>query len=151
AQVESFLRAFPGGFEGAKFVASERGVEGGSNKAGGREWAIERARELLSPAAFADPGAVFESVITFLRPPLTVGHPREGAIRLKGMKDEARAAFIGALRDLLYGEGEYSERFDRFVGSVQLLEKDGKARRPGWPLVTLLPALVHPQSQLFVK
>lgn len=151
AQMEIFERAYPGGFGGARFQQVERGVDGAGPKAGGREWAVARAAEVLASAAFADPAAVFESVISFLRPPLTMVHPMEGAIPLKAMKDEARTAFVDSLRELLHGGGDYGERFDRFVGAVQLTEKDGKARRPGWPLVTLLPALVHPGDHLFVK
>lgn len=151
AQMEVFARAFPGGFAGAKFVAAERGVEAGGNKPGGREWAVEKAHEVLSAAAFADAAAVFEAVTTFLRPPLTLVHPMEGAIPLKAMKDEARAEFVAALRELLHGSGAYGERFDRFVAAAQLTDKEGKTRRPGWPLSTLLPGLYAPREHLFVK
>src|SRR5262249_10962234 len=74
-----------------------------------------------------------------------------GAIGLKAMRDAARPVFTEALRDLLHGTSNYGERFDRFVAAVQLADKEGKLKRPGWPLVTLLPALLHPAEQIFVK
>lgn len=150
-QLQGFLNLYPEGFEGARYIAEERGTDGGS-RPGSRQWAIARAAELLSPARFDEPAGLFDQVVAFLRPPLDLVHPMEGAIPLKGMKDEAvRAGFLAALRELLHGEGDYGPRFERFVASIQLAAKDGKVKRPGWPLVTLLPALHRPAERLFVK
>ena len=149
AQLAAFEAAFPAGFTGEPFTTAERGDAAGE---GTVAWAIARAAELLGDDRFGDSAALFDAIVTFLRPPLDLVHPMEGAIPLKSMKDpEARAAFTAALRDLLHGDGPYQPRFDAFVASIQVTAKDGKVKRPGWPLSTLLPALSRPGERLFVK
>jgi hypothetical protein len=149
AQLAAFEAAFPGGFAGEPFTTAERGAADGE---GTVAWAIARASDLLAPGRFGESAALFDAIVAFLRPPLDLVHPMEGAIPLKSMKDpEARAAFIAALRDLLHGDGPYQPRFDRYVAAIQVAQKDGKIKRPGWPLSTLLPALARPGERLFVK
>jgi hypothetical protein len=152
AQLELFLKLFPGGFTDPTFVTEERGVPGATGKAGYKEAGIAFAAAQLSEERFANdpPEVLFQSAKKALQS-TNIAHPIEGAIPFGGLAEADREAPIAALRTLLHGSGEYAPRFDAFVGSVHLKSKDGKPRPVTWPLATLLPALLRPDLHVAVK
>lgn len=149
-QVERFTSLFPQGFTGSTYERKERGIVDGVAVDGGKQAAIDLAKTLLAPEALLDPEAAYASVQRLLGATNLV-FPIEGAIPFRTLRAEHRAGFAEALRDLLHGEGGYPARFDAFVAAIRI--EDGKqvAKRPTWPLATLLPALYQPHIHGFIK
>jgi hypothetical protein len=152
AQVRWFESFFPGGFEGEKFVAEERGAAAAKGKKGYKTAAIKLAREQLSAERLAN--ATQEETFAACNKLLgftNLVFPTEGPIPFTSMKDEDRAAFVAALSELLHGEGAYAARFEKFVDSVRIWDAVGQSRKVTWPLATLLQALYAPEQYTFVK
>jgi hypothetical protein len=139
-QLKRFETAFPGGFEGEKFVAEERGLPESTAKDAFKASAIARAKEKLgAESTFADVKDVLKASRTLL-------FPAGESIPLGNMAEAQQPAFVEALHNLLHGEGEYVERFDKLVESIKL-----EAKKPTWPMATLFAALFAPESHVFVK
>jgi hypothetical protein len=149
-QLARFAARFEGGFAGVEFDERERGVRDGAALEGQRQAAITLAGSLLAAGALADAEATYEGALRLIGA-TTLVFPIEGVIPFRTMKPEVRAGFAAALRDLLHGGGEHAERFDRFVAALQIEDGKGGAKRPTWPLATILPALFDPASHAFIK
>lgn len=152
AQRAQFEAAFPGGFRGEKFEREVRGLPGAKRKKTDTGPALADAAEALSAKALAerDPAAIFDSVTALVRTTSFV-HPLEGANLLGTMKPEHRPEFVEALKELLHGTHDASDRFDRFVSAIRFEDAKGAPKRPSWPLATLFAALVHPTVHVCVK
>jgi hypothetical protein len=152
AQVRWFETLFPGGFEGEKFVAEERGAPEAKGKKGYKTAAIKLAQAQLSPErlASATPEETFEASKKLLGFTNLV-FPIEGPIPFGSMKEEDRAGFVTALGEVLHGAGEYGPRFEKFASSVHLRDATGQGRKVTWPLATLLQSLYAPAQHTFVK
>jgi len=149
-QLRRFEAAFPGGFTGEAFERGERGIAGGQPVEGGRQAAVDLARELLAPGAFGDPDAVSEAALRLLGTGNLL-HPFEGALRFKTIAPEDRPRMADALRELLHAGGAPGPRFDRFVESLAVRGTGGAPARPTWPLCTIFSGLFDPATHLFVK
>jgi hypothetical protein len=149
-QLTKFQAAYPGGFTDSAYLASERGITDGATVAGSRQAAIELAAATLGPDAFGDAEAVYQAALTLIGA-TTLVFPIEGVIPFRGMQAEHRPGFAAALRDLLHGDGPMATRLDSYVAALQLTDSKGEAKRPTWPLVTILPALYAPATCAFVK
>lgn len=149
-QIAVFEQRYPAGFADPKWVSVVRGGEGKRHKRH-REPAIEQAGASLSAEALeraiasGEPHAVVEAARAVVAATDLVGSKDVGPLRKKSEADEA--AFVRALRELLYGSGAYGARLGAYLDA--LAELGG--RRVTWPLATVLPALVHPGEHLFVK
>ena len=150
-QLRRFEILFPGGFTGERYLTSERGADGVENTGKDRykQGGVFLAQKLLGEGAFGDVETVFTNAGAVLGATNLV-FAVEGAIPYRGMKPEHRAPFAEALRALLHGAGDYSDRFDQFVASIMLADSKGKARQPTWPLTTLFPALLRPSEHLLL-
>lgn len=148
-QLRRFEEAYPGGFSGERFSTTERGPNGPDGPKGDRQAALELAARLLGADSLTAESGY--AAATELIKATNLLHPMEGQIPFKSLTPEAQTAFATALRELLHGAGEYGPRFDAYVASIAMTERDGKAKRPSWPLATYLPALFAPTEQVFVK
>ncbi len=151
-QVMFFEKLFPGGFEGERFTATERGLPGVTGKAGGKTAAIALAQAELSAERFAtaSPDELFESAKRVLQA-TNIVFPIEGFIPFAAMAGESRARALDALKNLLHGEGEYGGRLERFAGSLDLKDKKGQGKVVTWPLATVFGALFAPELHTCVK
>lgn len=152
AQLAYFLSQFPDGFRGEKFEKDERGAPGAKRRKTDKGPAIEEAAECLSEEAFSTQSEewIFDRVANLFRTTSFV-HPLEGANSLDSMKPEYRGEYIAALQNLLYGTEDEGDRFDRWVAAIRLDDAKGEPKRPSWPLTTMLPAVVHPDTNVCVK
>lgn len=144
---KKFLRHFPGGFHGEKYVSWERDYK----------WqAHERWMDTLNPAAF--------------RKLLAAGKHQEiaqEAARIEGrtnllfsfekmalrdaIRDPAGArSFSRGLYEFLHGKGGDRERFEAFVEMISGLPRK-KTRVLTWPLATVFGFIAQPDRHLFLK
>jgi hypothetical protein len=151
-QVAFFEKLFPGGFEGEGFTATERGLAGATGKNAGKTAAIALAQAELSAERFANatPDELFESAKKVLQA-TNIVFPIEGFIPFSQLSGESRTKAMEALRNLLHGQGEYGGRLERFAGSLDLKDKQGKAKVVTWPLATVFGALFDPTKYCCVK
>lgn len=151
-QVALFEKLFEGGFAGETFVKEERGTPGVEGKAGLKEAGTRAAKEQLSAQAFASESTevLFKRAQTVLAQ-TGIAHPLEGPVPFNALAGDDQAKAIAGLKALLYGAGSYPERVAAFVGSLQLKEKDGKAKKVTWPMATLFGALFDPTQHVVVK
>ena len=154
AQYSRFIEVCPGGFGGDRFVKDERGTVAGENEKKskpGKAQAIALAQKLLSKSeldkliAASSFAAVLTNVRAVHKAATGLLHPLGDVIPFNKMPPEKDRAFAESLRDLLYGDGAYEDRFDRFVATLV------DARLATWPLATVLSALVFPNEHTFVK
>lgn len=136
AQFARFLEVCPGGMGGKKT---------------GNPEAIALAQKLLAKdeldrqlgaAAYAE---ILANVRAVHKAATGLLHPLGDVIPFNKMPPERDRAFAESLRDLLYGDGAYEARFDRFVATL------AEAHLATWPLSTVLSALVFPNEHTFVK
>jgi hypothetical protein len=158
-QVARFQEELPGGFTGDAYIAQERGTgEDGASTEGLKKKqkalkadAIAAADRLLVEAelkALLDGGKADEFVarIKKLHQASTgLLHPLGDLIPFGKMPADHNKPFAEACFDLLFGDGEFSSRFDRYV---EVLAVD---KLNTWPLATILPALRFPREHVFVK
>jgi hypothetical protein len=152
AQLKWFDDKFPGGFEGAPYVAGERGKPGAERKAGHKEWAIALAQTQLSPERFATDSSeqLFESLKKVLSA-TNIIHPQEGLVAFGAIPEDLRAGVVKAAQELLHGDGEYGSRLQRLASRLPLVDGEGRAKAVTWPTATVLGALYSPAAQVAVK
>jgi hypothetical protein len=149
-QVVRFEALFPGGFDGEAWRSEERGVPDKKGKAF-KAHAIAIAKDLLDRAALAsllergEVGEILARVKSVHQVAGSLLHPLGDLIPFGKMPPERHRPFVEAVVDLLHGEGEFSPRFDRYVG---VLAED---KLNTWPLATVLTALFAPEEHVFVK
>lgn len=146
-QLRALEARFPAGFSDSRWVALVRGGEGPRTRRH-RAPAIAEAREQLAEQALEEllSAGRAEDVLSRARGLLA-------RVDLVGSKDAAplrRATehaepLARALRALLWGEGSYDARLTTYLGVLARLG------RVTWPLLTVFPALVHPDEHPFVK
>jgi hypothetical protein len=154
AQFARFLEVCPGGFTGDRYVKDERGTASDDTEKkvkASKAQAIVMAQKLLAKSELDRQiaASAFAEVLTNVRAIFKVAtgllHPLGDVIPFNKMPAERDRAFAESLRHLLYGDGAYEARFDRFVATL------AEAHLATWPLATVLPALVYPNEHAFVK
>lgn len=154
AQFARFLEVCPGGFAGERFVKDERGTvieEADKKIKPSKAQAIAMAQKVLAKSELDRQiaASAFAEVLTNVRAIFKVAtglvHPLGDVIPFNKMPAERDRAFAESLRELLYGNGAYEARFDKFVATL------AEAHLATWPLATVLPALVFPNEHTFVK
>lgn len=145
-QLAIFRAAFPLGFDDPKFIAEERG--GPQVNEPRKDAALALARDLLSRPkldAAIESGAfgeVFANAAAVLAALQSLSFPKADKAGFDRTSQTAHERFALALRDLLYGDGDYAPRFDAFVSATS---------KPSWTVATIFAATVHPDTHFFVK
>lgn len=154
AQCARFLEVCPGGFAGERFIKDERGAvadDADKKVKPSKAQAIAMAQKLLAKSELDRQiaASAFAEVLTNVRAIYKVAtgllHPLGDIIPFNKMPAERDRAFVEALRNVLYGDGAYEARFDKFVATL------ADAHLATWPLATVLSALVFPNEHAFVK
>ncbi|HKE20644.1 MAG TPA: hypothetical protein VKB80_37475 [Kofleriaceae bacterium] len=149
-QLRVFRTRFPGGFGDAGWIARHR-VRPGRRSKGHADAAIAEARAALAAdvldRALDDDraGSIHAASVAVLDQTSLVS-----GMQLQPLRAllPVRFGYFGqTLRDLLYGEGAYELRFERFVSALT----PQRGPRPSWQLTTALPALVAPEEQVCVR
>jgi hypothetical protein len=144
ASIAFFMREFPGGFEGERYKFHE-----GDHKrlihADAMDMLGEAAlRELLDAGNF-DEVCKRAFRLTAARQNAMIFSHEKMALS-NGLRDPARhKPFAEALFDVLYGEGEFSPRFQAWANQLEDL---GAAK---WTVATYFLFFVHPDRHMFVK
>ncbi len=150
-QLRIFVIQQPNGFPGATWQTSRRGVEAARRLKRHRDPAIADARERLSEAAIdaaiagERAGDIHAAALEILDSVDVVNAKQVEPLKL--LPEARHGAFVTALRELLWGDGNYDLRFERLVATLALTAKRG----PSWQLATALPALVHPDQQICIR
>ncbi len=151
-QLSLFQKQFPGGFQDSRYLEEVREGGGGRRRKKNRQAAVDYANELLGQHIFdelldrGDYATLFESAIEVLS---STDIASTGAdIRpLRKLSDAAVADFIISLRDVLFGEDSYAERFSSFLAGIESNEDTV----PTWPMATVIQGLVLPQEHFCIK
>ncbi len=154
AQIARFTEVFPGGFASDKFVKDERGhVAADTDKKvkASKAQAIATAQKLLAKSeldrliAASSFAEIVANVRVVHKAATGLVHPLGDVIPFNKMPADKDRAFAEALRNLLWGDGAYEARFDKFVATL------AESSLATWPLATVLSALVFPDDHTFVK
>ncbi len=152
-QIALFRKEFPGGFTDEKYLEEVReGGGGGRRRKKNRSAGIEHAQTTLSQdqldtwIAEYNYRAVLDAAIAVLSK-TDIASTSTDVRPLRRLPEELIPEFAVTLRDLLYGEDPYP---DRFGGYLALLE-DNEDTRPTWPMATVIQGLVHPHTHYCIK
>ena len=150
-QIRLFRARFPAGFADAGWISRHRGKPDARRSKGHADAAIADARTALSAAALDRAleedraGAIIAAATAVLEQTTLVS-----GVQLQPLRGilSARFGHVGqTLRDLLYGEGAYELRFERFAAALT----QQRGPRPTWQLATALPALISPEQHVCVR
>ncbi len=139
---ESFLEAYPEGFDNEKFVGDER-----AQKEKARELAMdllpkERFKELIDASDYAE---ITQRVLKILNATNLI-LPNERLSLKNGLQEErSQEMFAKALHELLYSEDDLKDRFERFSAVLGMINA-GK-----WTLATYFLFVFYPEKHMFVK
>ena len=139
---QAFLRQFPEGFAGEDYLGEERNY---------KVAASQELQELLGEQVFRgllDASNHEEITRRALRVVNLTNllFPQEKMALRDGLHaPQSQEAFARALFALLYGEGSFRSRFDRFAAC---LEELGAAK---WTAMTYFPFMASPQEHVFLK
>jgi hypothetical protein len=142
-----FLRHFPGGFYGQKYLDWERGYK----EAAHEEWRAQlgraKFRALLDEKNFAEIAA--RAVRIESRTNLLFSFEKM-ALR-DAVRDPAGArGFAEGLYDFLHGPGKPEQKFTRWCAAVAALPRR-QTRVLTWPLVTVFGFIAQPDRHIFLK
>ncbi|MFL6227605.1 MAG: hypothetical protein ACJ741_02370 [Pyrinomonadaceae bacterium] len=144
-----FLRHFPGGFRGEKFVEWERGYKWESHERWEAALNKDEFRRLLRAREFAEVAARAVRVEQQSRYSMIFSFEKM-ALR-DAVKSEAGArAFAEGLYEYLHGAGDVRRRFERWVETVAALPRR-QTRVLTWPLVTVFSFVAQPTEHIFLK
>lgn len=150
-QVKALRKMFPEGFDDPAWLNDVRGDGSSKRLKKHRTQALETAKAELAcdvlDALISEGkhGAVREAAARVLRGTTLSSASRdmESVASLPAGRDKT---FAVALRDLLYGDGPYAERFSDWI-AVLSHGNEG----PTWSVSTTLPALVHEFEHVCVR
>jgi len=149
-QIKVFRELFPEGFRGERWTKQYREPVGSPLKRH-RAPAIELAQNKLSLndldelIALGKTGEIVDRAIEVLRSTsLAVVADVEA---ISGLEQEHRESVGLALRELLYGDDGFGERFRQWLKALS----EGLGKQPKWRTVTALPALVYPDEHPCVR
>jgi hypothetical protein len=152
-QVALFNKEYPGGFQDERYIEEIRqGGGGGRRRKKNREAGIEHAQIVLSVEVIDgllgsyNYRAVYDAAIALLSK-TDIASTSTDVRPLRRLPEDLIPEYAVTLRDLLYGEDPYEERFG---GYLALLE-DHEDTRPTWPMATVIQGLVHPQEHYCIK
>ncbi len=149
-QIEFFLRAYPSGFAGDRWLNEHRRGAGGRARKRHRDPAIAFAREKLTPAHLASclerrrPDEAIETLSTVLGKTDLVAFAR--VQRLVSLAPERARGVVVALCDLLQARDSAEVRLMQWI---QALTR-GTGQAPTWNLATAPLALVDPAHHVCV-
>ena len=150
-QLNLIRELYPGGLGSDIWKNKVRGEGQSSRRKRHRDAAIAHAQELLDKAALealVEEGN-FSEIRKRVHQVLTATDltASSDTAPLRKLPEAAEEELAEHLLHLLYGEGPYAARFDRF--STGLAAKTDERVR--WPMASTLAALVHPQEHICIK
>ncbi|MCB9759832.1 MAG: hypothetical protein H6739_08365 [Alphaproteobacteria bacterium] len=151
-QVRVFRHLHPEGFQGPTFSQEVRGDADSRPLKRLRAHAIATAQtrlakdkldRLIAQGRFEEVHAEACAVVGLTN----LCSPSKDLKPLKALEPTLHEPLAVALRAMLWGEGDYGERFTAFVEVLRRSEHT----RDTWPLTTVFSALVHPREHVCVQ
>ena len=146
--VQRFQSEYPQGFQDPKYLKHERGEKLQQHELWNQSLGKEQFDELLQRDDWKEIADRLWKVVTvnqlisrFERPLLKACLDDEGHCR----------AFVRALRELVYGDGEFEQRFTGFAEMLSTLPAQGTKSPFNWPTQTLFPFLAAPEDHVLLK
>lgn len=143
-QIAYFQTLYPEGFADPKYLAEVRGEGDARRKKRHRDAAIAEAREKLERSALETRGGIDRLVEVLGNTDLV---PPKDVKMLESIPEGKEPVLRDALRDLLWGDEAYQQRFRRWIDSIA----EATGQRPSWQLATAPSALVHPEEHVCVR
>ncbi len=144
-----FLRFFPGGFHGEKYISWERGYKWESHERWEESLGQAEFRRLLRAREFSEVASRAVRVEQRSRHSMIFSFEKM-ALRDAVKSDEGARAFAEGLYDFLHGAGSVAHRFERWCAAVAALPRK-QTRVLTWPLVTVFGFLAQPETHIFLK
>jgi hypothetical protein len=144
-----FLRHFPGGFHGEKYLDWERDYKWEAHGRWEEALHKEEFRRLLRRKEFAEVAARAVRVEQQTRHSMIFSFEKM-ALRDAVKSPEGARAFAEGLYDFLHGAGNEQKRFERWVETVAALPRR-QTRVLTWPVVTVFGFLAAPDRHIFLK
>ena len=140
--IQFFLKEYPEGFYGEKFVKEERDYKFEAHEMALKLLNRESFQSLLAQEDFMEIRKRVMRVINMTN----IISPHEKISLNNGLDDdEVQRAFSVGLYNLLFGEGELKQSFEAFS------EVLGDAGADKWPVISYFLFLVFPGKYMFVK
>ncbi len=149
-QLQFFRTEYPEGFDGKPWQSKLRGADAKRRIKRHRDAAVLDAQKRLNQEQLRSWIAqqqyrhLWDTAVEVLKGTDLV--PSNVLQSLSGAGPEQLRSLAEDLTEVLYGEGPYEARLDRFAKTVK-----GTFRTPSWQLVTALPALVLPNDHVCVR
>jgi hypothetical protein len=144
-----FLRVFPGGFYGEKYVSWERGYKWESHERWEEALGQTEFRRLLRSGEFAEVASRAVRVEQQSQHSMIFSFEKM-ALRDAVKSKEGARAFAEGLYDFLHGRGSLESRFERWCETIAALPRK-QTRVLTWPLVTVFGFLAQPETHIFLK
>jgi len=144
-----FLRFFPKGFRGDKYIAWERQYKVDTHERWEEALARDEFRRLLRRREFAEVAArairveqrsLYSMIFSF----------EKMALRDAVRSPDGARAFAEGLFEFLHGTGAPRTRFERWIKVVSQLPRK-QTRVLTWPLVTVFGFVAQPETHIFLK
>ncbi|MBA2734343.1 MAG: hypothetical protein H0U54_15885 [Acidobacteria bacterium] len=144
-----FLRFFPGGFHGEKYISWERGYKWESHERWEEALGQKEFRRLLRAGEFTEIASRAVRIEQQSRHSMIFSFEKM-ALR-DAVKSEAGARlFAEGLYDFLHGAGNVERKFERWCEVVAALPRK-QTRVLTWPLVTVFGFIAQPETHIFLK
>ena len=144
-----FLRYFPGGFAGEKYIEWERGYKWEAHERWEEAMGKAEFRRLLRAGEFAEAAARAVRVEQRTRHSMIFSFEKM-ALRDAVKTEEGARTFAEGLHELLHGAGGPGRRFENWVEAVASLPRR-QTRVLTWPMVTVWGFLAQPERHIFLK
>lgn len=144
---EKFLRFFPGGFEDENYLARERNYKVQAHQEWMSDLNREEYRSLLIEGQYVE--IADRAVRIEARTHLLFSFEKM-AVRDAVRSIGGACAFAMGLYELLHGEGEEAQKFDRWCAVLATLPRT-KTRVLTWPLATVFGFIAMPEKHIFLK
>jgi hypothetical protein len=144
-----FREIFPARFRDPDYLAWERAYKGQAHDMWCATLGKDELDRLLRRGEHREIGA--RAIAVYARPKLNLLALYEWMALREALTDpDGARRFAPALRELIYGDGPYLDRFEHFVDVVDRLPQR-QTRLAKWPVVTLFPFVALPRQHLVVK
>jgi hypothetical protein len=144
-----FLRHFPGGFSGEKYLDWERDYKWEAHERWEGALGKDEFRRLIRREEFEEAAARAVRVEQRTRHSMIFSFEKM-ALRDAIKPAEGARAFAEGLYDFLHGAGDERKRFERWVETVAALPRR-QTRVLTWPVVTVFGFLAAPERHIFLK
>lgn len=142
-----FLRIFPGGFYGTKYLEWERNYKREAHERWEEELGASEMRRLFRARAWTE--AASRAVRIESRTNLLFSFEKM-ALRDAVRNENGARAFSEGIYALLHGRGAPEARFEAWVETIGGLPRR-QTRVLTWPVATVFPFLAQPATHVFLK